>query len=122
MTGRIALTLTAIGFCVFIPLSSSAVGIAPQQSNSPALEGTERVLAEPFTKLSVFIDGYAANRFIRANSAQSFTSDDIFAAPYKLLVSEPDNKAPLLEAYGMMLASLALMGIIAYRRLTSDIS
>lgn len=119
MTGRITLTLAVIGFCVFIPISSSAVGLAPHQ---PTVDGTERVLAEPFTKLSIFIDGYAANRFIRAKSSHSFTSADVFAAPYKLLVSEPDNKAPLLEAYGMMLASLALMGIIAYRRLTSDIA
>lgn len=121
MTGRITLSLAVIGFCVFIPFSSSAMGFTPSQADSSIFERTERVLTVPFAKLSTFIDGYAANRYIRAKSPQSITSTDLFAAPYKLLVSEPGDKAPLLEAYGMMLASLALMGIIAYRRLTSDI-
>jgi hypothetical protein len=49
----------------------------------------------------------------------SLTSADFLAAPYRLFISKPENNTSLWEAYGMMLASLALMSIIAYRRLTS---
>ena len=117
MIGRIILTMTVIGVCVLIPISSSAVGLPSHGSD---IQDANSALTQPFTKISLFINGYAANRYIRIKSPNSFNPADALAAPYKLLVSNPESKASLWEAYGMMLASLALMGIIAYRRITSE--
>jgi hypothetical protein len=116
--GRIILIMTVIGVCVLIPISSSAVGLPSHGSD---IQNENSALTKPFAKVSLFIDGYTANRYLRIKSPHSFNSADALAAPYKLLVSKPENKTPLWEAYSMMLASLSLMGIIAYRRLTSEV-
>jgi hypothetical protein len=118
MTRRITIIMAVIGTCVLTPLSSSAVGIASHPINNTGIA----VLAAPFEKVSSFADGYAANRFIHTKSSMLLSSADFLAAPYRLFISEPENNTSLWEAYGMMLASLALMSIIAYRRLTSAAS
>jgi hypothetical protein len=127
MTGRIFFGLAVIGICFFIPVNSNAVNFARadiQGTSTPiggtAMDGTDNILTRPFAKVSMFINNYPANRFIQTKSPSSFTPSDVFAGPYKLLSTRPETSSSFLEVYGMLLASLGLMGLIAHRRLTYE--
>ena len=120
MNGRIISMLAVLSFCFLMPVSNDAAGLASHGPEISASDNKRGVLTKPFVATSSFVNTFRAKHFIRTKSSCSLTSWDVFAGPYKLFLTKPDNKNSVLETYAMMLASLGLMMVIAYRRVASE--
>lgn len=94
----------ALGICMAAP-GAHAANVFPNGSDMG-------VVAEFTTAVSSIINEFEADHSARRQAAHTLKSGDIFAGPYRLLVSNPGDR----ESSGMVLASLGLMALIFQRR------
>ena len=103
--------MVAIGICMLLPLNVIAENTLPNGPGSTNMIEDRGIVTGPTRAVSSFLDEFTAEHFPQKPSVYSLTSDE-FAGPYTLLVSGAGNQ----NSFGMMLASLGLMALIAHRR------
>lgn len=94
----------ALAICMAAP-GVNAASVFPNKSDMG-------VVAEFTTAVSSIIDEFEADHSARRQAAHTLESGDIFAGPYRLLVSNAGDQ----KSSGMVLASLGLMALIFQRR------
>lgn len=105
MTRKFISAMTvALGICM-ASASANAATVLPNGSDMG-------IVAKFATAVSSIFNEFEAVHSARRQAAHTLKSGDIFAGPYRLMVSGSGDR----DSSGMLLASLGLMALIAQRR------
>lgn len=103
---RIPAIMVAMGLL----MGSAGVNAAQVLPNGPDIG----VFAKFSTAVATIFDEFEIGHSGRSTVEPAMDSVDIFAGPYQLMVTGSDER----DSSGMIMASLGLMALIAYRRRT----
>lgn len=106
----IALSLSA--------LTSLHAGAAVVPSTASNVSEVNVAFNNPAEYAFSFVEALAVENFSSAKFEVQSVDVDLFAGPYSMFVSEPNNSLSDAGVGSMMLASLGLMALIARRRMT----
>ena len=116
MMRQVPVLAALISACILSVPNVQAADFLSDQPNSPAGVAHTAVWAMPLSKLSTIAETFRANHLVLTSTNYSFNSSEFFSNSQSLLTSGAISKHAIPKTNSMVLASLALMALIARRR------
>lgn len=117
MMRQVLLQAALISACMMCTPNVQATDFLSAQPDAPAGMAHAAVWATPLSELSAMAETFKANHLMLTSSDYSFSAKEFFTNSQALLTSGAISKTAAPKTDAMMLASLALMALIARRRI-----
>lgn len=114
---QVPVLVALVGTCLLSVPNVQAADFLSDKPEAPAFMSRQPVWALPLNKLSSIAETFKANHLMLTSSDYSFSAKEFFANSQSLLTNGSISKTALPKTNTMILASLALMALIARRRI-----